>query len=30
VQTVQKTSLTPPSVTGSELSQPSKEHDAQN
>jgi signal peptidase II len=30
VRTVQKTSLTPPSVTGSELLQPSKEHDAQN
>jgi signal peptidase II len=30
VQTVQNTSLTPPSVTGSELLQPSKEHDAQN
>jgi signal peptidase II len=30
VQSVQKTPLTPPSVTGSELVQPSKEHDAQN
>jgi len=30
VQTAQKTSLTPPSVTGGELLQPSKEHDAQN
>jgi signal peptidase II len=29
-QTVQKTSLPPPPVTGSELLQPSKEHDAQN
>jgi len=30
VQTVRNTPLTPPSVTGSELLQPSKEHDAQN
>ncbi len=30
VQAAQKTSLTPPTVTGSELLQPSKEHDAQN